>query len=321
MRMKYFKLKFLMVLLALAAAIPPAGAQETLLVCDGTTTNGYLPIAYAGAYGDSYPRHQMIYPAELLADMEGGKITGLTFYTQQAIMCNQGSFNVLIGETTQTSYSSATAITGLTTVVTNRAPQTGGTEFVVNFDNEYEYQGGNLVIEFYLNGKLYPYYASLYFYGQTQTTTTGFSYGSTRTFLPKVTFTYEAGTLPDYKAKVEPDVIDFGKTAPRVPITHNVTVTNKGSNPITPVVTGLTAPFSTTYTPAEIAYNETATIPIVYNPTTTGEFDCLFEVGDAGGNIDPVEIIVSGTCANEITVADGTATDGHLPVYGSWSCW
>ncbi len=316
--MKYFKFKFLMVLLALAAAIPPAGAEESLLVCDGTATSGYLPIAYAGAYGESYPRHQMIYPAELLADLDGATIKGLTFYTQQSIMCNQGTFNVLIGETSQTSYSGSNLVSGLTTVVNHRAPETGGTEFVVNFDNDYEYQGGNLVIEFYINENLYPYYASLYFYGQNQSTNTGYGYGGARTFLPKVAISYEPGTLEPYKIKVDPTSIDFGKTTPNTSITKNVTVTNKGSNPITPVVTGLTAPFSTTYTPAAIANNETATIPIVYNPTTTGEFDCLFNVGDADGNIDPVEVIVSGTCANEITVADGTTTDGHLPVYGNW---
>ena len=318
MLMKYFKFKFLMVLLALAAAIPPAGAEESLLVCDGTATSGYLPIAYAGAYGESYPRHQMIYPAELLADLDGATIKGLTFYTQQSIMCNQGTFNVLIGETSQTSYSGSNLVSGLTTVVNHRAPETGGTEFVVNFDNDYEYQGGNLVIEFYINENLYPYYASLYFYGQNQSTNTGYGYGGARTFLPKVAISYEPGTLEPYKIKVDPTSIDFGKTTPNTSITKNVTVTNKGSNPITPVVTGLTAPFSTTYTPAAIANNETATIPIVYNPTTTGEFDCLFNVGDADGNIDPVEVIVSGTCANEITVADGTTTDGHLPVYGNW---
>ena len=282
--MKYFKFKFLMVLLALAAAIPPAG----------------------------------VYPAELLADLDGGTIKGLTFYTQQSIMCNQGTFNVLIGETSQTSYSGSNLVSGLTTVVNHRAPQTGGTEFVVNFDNDYKYQGGNLVIEFYINENLYPYYASLYFYGQNQSTNTGYGYGGARTFLPKVAISYEPGTLEPYKIKVDPTSIDFGKTTPNTSITKNVTVTNKGSNPITPVVTGLTAPFSTTYTPAAIANNETATIPIVYNPTTTGEFDCLFNVGDADGNIDPVEVIVSGTCANEITVADGTTTDGHLPVYGNW---
>ncbi len=318
MLMKYFKFKFLMVLLALAAAIPPVGAEESLLVCDGTATSGYLPIAYAGAYGENYPRHQMIYPAELLADLDGGTIKGLTFYTQQSIMCNQGTFNVLIGETSQTSYSGSNLVSGLTTVVNHRAPETGGTEFVVNFDNDYEYQGGNLVIEFYINENLYPYYASLYFYGQNQSTNTGYGYGGARTFLPKVAISYEPGTLEPYKIKVDPTSIDFGKTTPNTSITKNVTVTNKGSNPITPVVTGLTAPFSTTYTPAAIANNETATIPIVYNPTTTGEFDCLFNVGDADGNIDPVEVIVSGTCANEITVADGTTTDGHLPVYGNW---
>ena len=316
--MKYFNLKFLLLFFALAVALPPAWADETLLVCDGTATSGYLPIAYAGAYGESYPRHQMIYPAELLAEMEGGTITGLTFYTQQEIMCNQGTFNVLIGETTQTAYSGSNLVSGLTTVVNRRAPETGGTEFVVNFDTDYEYQGGNLVIEFYINENLYPYYASLYFYGQNQSTNTGYGYGGARTFLPKVAISYEPGTLEPYKIKVDPTSIDFGKTTPNTSITKNVTVTNKGSNPITPVVTGLTAPFSTTYTPAAIANNETATIPIVYNPTTTGEFDCLFNVGDADGNIDPVEVIVSGTCANEITVADGTTSDGHLPVYGSW---
>lgn len=315
--MKYFTFKFLLVLLTLAMAIPPAWADETLLVCNGTETNGYVPITYAGAYASDYPQQQMIYPADLLSDMSGTEITSITFYTSSAIVMNQGSFDVKLGETSQSTYSSATAITGLTTVASGQVPVPGGTELVINFDNGYTYNGGNLVVEIYVNSKLYPYYSSQYFYGVTQDDYTAFGYGSRVKFLPKATFTYE-GELQPYAAKVTPASIDFGKTVPGGSLTQNVTVKNTGANAITPTLSGLTAPFSTTYTSASLASGETATIPIVFNPTTTGEFTATLQVGFTDGNIATVEIPLSGMSANETTVGNGGTTDACLPVYGNW---
>ena len=296
-------------------AIPPAWGEETLLVCDGTSTNYYVPIAYAGAYGTSYPQQQMIYPAELLSDMSGTDIQGITFYTNSDIIMNGGSFDVKIGETTQLTYTSASAITGLTTVVSERAAIAGGTELVINFDSPYTYNGGNLVIEIYINSNLYSRYASQYFYGQSQNDYTSFGYGTRQKFLPKVTFTYE-GELQPYAVKVNPSSIDFGKTNPGVSITHDLTIKNNGTNPFTPSLSGLSAPFSTTYIPTEIASGEIATVPIVFSPMTIRNFTATLAVTSSDGNIETAYIPLTGTCTNEVTIAEGTNTNSYIPLYG-----
>ena len=313
--MKYFNFKFLIFFLALAMAIPPAWAEEELLVCNGTTTNAYVPIAYAGAYGTSYPTQQMIYPADMLSDMSGTEIKGITFYTSSAIVMNQGSFDVKLGETSQSTYSSATAITGLTTVASAQVPVAGGTELVINFDNNYTYNGGNLVVEIYINSNLYPSYASQNFYGQSQENYTSFGYGTRQKFLPKATFTYE-GELQPYAAKVSPASIDFGKTSPNTSLTQELTIKNNGANAFTPSLSGLSAPFSTTYTPSELASGQTATIPIVFTPTTTGDFTATLAVTSTDGNIATVNVPLSGTSVNEETIAEGTATNSYIPLYG-----
>lgn len=320
--MKYFNYKFLTFILALAVAIPPAWADETLTVCDQGTTNSYTLPLYGQGYYDQ--TNQMIYPASMLEDMVGKSITGLTFYHSKALTTG-GAINVALGNTTQATYSSATAITGLTTVASNKAYTAGDSEIVIEFDEAFLYTGDNLVIQISVATK--GSYASSSFVGVSQSSNTSYyAYswssggslsGYVQQFLPKATFTYE-GELQPYAAKVSPASIDFGKTVPNMTLTQNVTVKNTGANAITPTLSGLTAPFSTTYTSASLASGETATIPIVFNPTTTGEFTATLQVGFTDGNIATVEIPLSGMSANETTVGNGGTTDACLPVYGNW---
>ena len=54
------------------------GFTGEITVADGTATSSYVPVY--GLWADYYTRSEMIYPAEMLEEMEGGEITSLTFY-------------------------------------------------------------------------------------------------------------------------------------------------------------------------------------------------------------------------------------------------
>ena len=322
--MKYFNFKFLTVLFALALAIPLAVGAEEVTVCDGEESTEYLPIY--GYYGDVAQHNQMIYPASELGNLPSGAIiTSITFYPDGSIpsalqglnvtfsMANMDPGNVFETDT----WGNATGaldvdVDQVASVTVNNNP------WVITLDDPFEYTGGDLLIDV-----LTPDvdYAHLYFTCMSFDQYYGFySYGTSTKKgmkeLPKLTITYEVGELDPYKAKITPTSIDFGNTAPNNSLTQNVTVKNTGENPFTPSVTGLAAPFSTTYTPAPIAKGETATIPIVFNPTTTGDFEATILVGDAGGNITPVEIPLTGSAAYSATVANGTTTNAYVPFYG-----
>lgn len=327
--MKYFNFKFLIMLLALAMAIPQARADESLTVANGTSTNGVAPI-YGNKF-ESTGRIQIIYPASMLEDLVDNDITSITFYQKPTSWnISGGVVEMYLRESEESSFQYITAygmydqdtftkvatVNGITSILNS-----DNFTYTFTFDDPYHYEGGNLVIEMNIATKGSSNKTE--WYGQSSsgvnviaTTYTISGSGNVTTMYPKATFTYEVGELPDYNAKVTPDAINFGKTAPNTSITQNVTVTNKGANPITPVVSGLTAPFSTTYSPTSIATGETATIPITFKPITTGNFDCQFQVGDASGNIDPVDITASGIAAYEKTIADGTATSAYIPLYG-----
>ena len=186
-------------LLLVALCVPWAlRAQETLTVCDGSATNGYVPVY--GYYCDAYNRSQSVYPASLLSALPAGAtISQLQYYTSQAsVSWGTASFVVKIGETSQTSLSEWDNATTMTTVYTGSL-SISSNSLVIVFDDPYTYSGGNLVIE--IDQTETGDYVTSTYYGISQTngslnaySYSGFSAigsGNTRDFLPKVTFTYE----------------------------------------------------------------------------------------------------------------------------------
>lgn len=68
--------KSLLIMLLMAVFAPLAiFGQETLTVCEGTTTNEYVP--FYGYYADATQQNQMIFPA--MRDMNGSNITEMVF--------------------------------------------------------------------------------------------------------------------------------------------------------------------------------------------------------------------------------------------------
>jgi hypothetical protein len=193
MKKKVFSL-MMMLLLAFVGFV----RADELTVHDGTATNGYVPVY--GFYADAYLKCEMVYPASELSVMNGGQISGLTFgISSPATEAWTGTFEVFVKEVSDATVSDFTGTTGATTVYTGTLDGTGST-MTVNFTAPYTYNGGNLLVGFYLTTT--GNYKSISWAGETVNgaSVQGYSYSSLsditatqRNFLPKTTFTYIAG--------------------------------------------------------------------------------------------------------------------------------
>ena len=172
-------------------------AQVTLTVADGTNTNGYVPVY--GYYCDTEGnKTQTIYPASDLSEMAGGTISGLTYYLSSPASAAWGAtFEVKLTEITESTFSSEAAmdVSSATVVYTGELDGTGST-MTIAFDQDYTYNGGNLLVDITLieTGS----WKSAFFYGVTTTTDVsyneyeswGYTYSTLISFIPKTTFTY-----------------------------------------------------------------------------------------------------------------------------------
>ena len=314
--------KTLLLLLAFVVCFTAAKADE-LTVADGTDTNQQVPCY--GYYFDMSGKYgQMIYPKADLADMAGKDITKVSFYSAAIpANCNGAVLQISLKEVDNEVfvssggyYASYTPISDMTACGSHTVA-TGDTGLTFELTAPFSYSGDkNLAIEVRVTGT--AGYAAFNYYGVAQESGhyTGLFYASSASpqpFLPKATFEYDGETLP-YAAKVSPEACDFGAVATGSSNEMYVTVRNMGENAFTPQVTISGEDFSTTYTPAELANKQTDTIPVAFNPTAAGDFTGTLTVdcGEAGSFTVPL----SGSAANEATVANGNGTSSYLPVYG-----
>ena len=115
------KRKSLLFALLVALFMPwAAQAQEELTVCDGTTTNNYIP--FYGSYVDTQGcTCEFIIPAETegMSDMEGGTISKLTFYISGTPQTwGSPTIQVYMGEVEGTTLSGINGPANFTTVYT-----------------------------------------------------------------------------------------------------------------------------------------------------------------------------------------------------------
>ena len=193
------KRKSLLFALLVALFMPwAANAQETVTVCDGTTTNSKIPVN--GLYTDTQgTTSEFIIPAETegMSDMEGGTISKVTFYISE-IPGTWGSpvIQLYLGEVEGTTLSSLYGPSNFTVVKTMVWSNQQST-IEVEFDEPYTYEGGNLLIGTYVQTA--GSYKTTNFYGVTGETgcsryNNGSGTGTSQNFLPKTTFTYTAGS-------------------------------------------------------------------------------------------------------------------------------
>ena len=195
-------MKKLKLLSLLAALLLPMGlrAQETLTINDGTATNEYIP--FYGLWVDTEGQcSEFIIPADDLTEMTGGTISKLTFYISSAAAAEWNStHNVYLKEVEGTTLSTLSCGADATVVYSGVLNATG-TTMEISFTEDFQYNGGNLLIGEIVTAT--GTYKSASFYGVGNLTTgvsayrkgaTG-SYNSvnTESFLPKVTFEYTPG--------------------------------------------------------------------------------------------------------------------------------
>ena len=170
-----------------------------LTVHDGTTTNGYVPLY--GLWADAYLKSETVYPAEELAEMAGGQISSMRFYSSNAnVSWGNANFQVFMMEVDDATISSYYGPENATTVYEGSL-SIDGNEMYVEFTEPYLYEGGNLLVGVYNTNP--DSYSSSNWYGETVSGASVQGYNSSslenvsatqRNFIPKTTFTYAPST-------------------------------------------------------------------------------------------------------------------------------
>ncbi|MBR0528107.1 MAG: fibronectin type III domain-containing protein [Prevotella sp.] len=174
-----------------------SGFAQTLTVANGTETNAYVPIY--GYYADDYLISQTIYPASMLATMNGEDIISMLFYLSSSPASNWGvNFEVRLKEVPDSIFSSESFITTAATDVVYTGPMEPVSDQIeINLDVPYSYNGGNLLLE--VRSLNTGSYSQAYFYGITATSASvqGYDYSDVndiepdyQDFIPKTTFGY-----------------------------------------------------------------------------------------------------------------------------------
>ena len=262
------KKAFLFLTMLLFAFMGTMRADE-VTVCDGTATNDYVPVY--GLYADTQGcQSEFVIPASEIGILPGGQISKLTFYlSTPASAAWTATFQVYMTEIEGTTLSAFVGPSGCTQVYQGALNGTGSTMEVV-FDNDYTYNGGNLLIGTFVSTA--GNYKSAKFYGVTATGASiqrNSSSASTyqRNFLPKTTFEFVQGDLPATTIVPSENPVQLGVR----PIgawmkPYEFAITNQGT-PTT--VTGVdgTANFAVeAEVPYALGYNGTMPISV----TTTG---------------------------------------------------
>ena len=199
-------MKKLFTLFAVAALAFSANAA-TLTVCEGDWGSTRFPVY--GYWFDEPGMTQEIYPADMLADMNGGNITEVTFYTPAAawgedyadyyIDFEGGEITLALMEVDELGFTEAIAMVGAQVVATTTA-EYGGETLTFILDEPFAYTGGNLLVEVAWDGSGDWSYYGTYFAGDSEFgyNTSYIEYASavaTGDFLAMATFTYEAGSV------------------------------------------------------------------------------------------------------------------------------
>lgn len=176
-----------------------AHAQETLTVCDGTTTNSYIP--FYGLYVDTQgTTSEFIIPASTsgMNDLAGSEITKLTFYiSNPSTSWGSPTFQIYMGEVSGTTINSLYGPNNSNVIVYEGVLSNTQSTMEIVLQTPYNYGGGNLLIGTYVKTKSSSY-KSTSFYGTSASSgasryNNGSGNGTAQSFLPKTTFTYTAG--------------------------------------------------------------------------------------------------------------------------------
>ena len=165
-----------------------------ITVNDGTVTNEYVPVY--GYWCDQYSKSQFIIPAESLQGMIDITLTKMTFYSSDAnVSWGSAEFEVYMTEVDYTSFSSTSFVdwSSMTKVMNAGSLSISNNRMVVEFDYDYQYAGGNLLVG--IRETTPGIYAHSNWYGVSATSSAIGGYENSRglsvhDFLPKTTFNF-----------------------------------------------------------------------------------------------------------------------------------
>lgn len=318
------KKSYLILMLAFVACFFGAKADE-LTVANGTATSTDLPVkaTYCDTQGT---KGYMIYAKDSLVEMTDGKIEKLSFHIQAMPPENAGCvLQLSLKEIDETSFVNTSPDYSDFTECGTHTIVEGEETFTFDFDVPFTYSGDkNLLIKVEVITKSNDY-KTYNTYGVSQVAGSNVAvtqYGSSSkyfiNFLPKITFEYS--TVPnEWDAKVNPASVNFGTVYMGQDSIINVTLKNRGVNAFTPSINALSAPFSTTYVPAELTTGQSVEIPVKFAPTADGVYkdSLMVNCGEAGS----FKIYINGKSVelgSEVIVCDNSNQDGHVPVFGSY---
>lgn len=273
----------------------PTPDYGTLALFDTTRYVAEVLPVY-GYNHDCTQHNQMIYPASLLTNMTGTTIKSMTFYpgtysdgwsTYSGINFRNGTVTIKLMEvngSTGFDSSNPAFITGtmspVATITMPSTANTSATEWLIEFDNDYEYNGGDLVIDVTTTA---GNFGTTYFQiGTTATLNvaypgyynyTGSYNGSGATnYVPRVTFTYEDNTTPVLTAPENGATVNVGTLEEGGETSVSVTVPVSGRNLTEDVTVNVSGTgFSVTPTTLSAAdVNAGTTVTVTYEGTANG---------------------------------------------------
>lgn len=179
-----------------------ASNELELVVSDGTISSTNYP--YKGTYTDTKGTvAQMIYPAQMLADVAGANITAIQFHAVNNLPDLQGAtLQISLAETEQSAFERESAIGAPTNLIPDEdfkpvaevVRVAGDKVWEIPFDEPYSYTGKNLVVKTLVT--VAGSYNSTSFFGTNQADLVSYAaWGSNMdvsNFLPKMTVLYKA---------------------------------------------------------------------------------------------------------------------------------
>ena len=135
--------------------------------------------------------------------------------------------------------------------------------------------------------------------GENHTATLTLSSTGAEPVVINLTGTATAAAQP-YAVTVNPENgYDFGNVLVDNTKVWTLTVTNNGTESVTPTLTGLVAPFSTTYTAAPLAAGESVSIAITFAPTAVEDYTNAITLSFPETTIDDYTFELTGKGVNE----------------------
>ena len=314
-------LQFLLLLMALMA--PWAMKGQTLTVYRGDDASTYVPVI--GYYTDNYGKCEFVMSADSLTDMNSKVISKMKFNItaigSYGTGWNTGTFQVFMKEINATTISAYQGTTDATIVYEGVFANPAVGDYEITFTNEYEYQGGNLLIGIYRTEK--GNYKDATFKGKSVTGASLANYSSSslasvsatqRNFVPKTTFTYhEPPTCP------KPTNLHANLTEGNGTIATLVW-TEKGTASNWEVIYGTDPTLETHFAPITTGFNvdgSTISCNLTGLTAETAHYAKVKAVCEAGVDESEYTNIMKFTPSNFYTktVNNGTSTNSYVPLY------